>query len=669
MKFQIGIVFFFAIPIWTLEFTRYQFKIPEEKKPFLESLLLLLDKKEYYNHPKWLKLIHYEITISGWESQVDSLDFFLSRFDPKKNFPEGKKNPRIEWLATIESFFIEETWFNNKELHPICAFPARRKFIEEILKTFSIDLEKELPPVDCKNYQLFFNEFKAKSLSLVFASYYLGAPASIFGHTFIKINSYERDEILDYSINYAANPEDLDPFRYAIYGLFGGYYGYYSVMPYYIKIKEYNDIESRDLWEYELDLKEDQIDWILKHNWELANFSYSDYFFATENCSYKLLVLLQVGLENINYIEDLKGFVIPSETVKKIKEQNLIKKRIYRPSIKSQILQRYSLMNEYEKKYFELILQKHLLPMEIQKKNFNFLFVYDTSLLYFKYKKIQSKLDSKEEEFYEQLLLERTQYPIDEHMYKFHSPSGPPEESHEPSQIRIEYGTIQKLNSTSFLIDLNWRYLYHDFFNREWGLPKNSELENFYFNFRYESKEKKIYLEQFKLMNLYSLNPINFLFFLFSYHVEIGYKNLYQEAKPFSLINFLLYRNIFDEVQSFYLITFKKEPYFIKDLKIYSMSYWISTGGLTFELKNLNFSVLGGMEINQKNFSPILENLYLYKYKGVHLVIKLIYNAKEEQFFNSMGVGYNEFKNFEIRLLYEFQKFTQIYKFSISYLF
>lgn len=669
MKKKIGIVFFFTIPVFSLDFSKYSLEILEVQNAKLKEIIRLVDDQKYYLHPIWLKLVHYKKTIFGWESQIDSPNFFLSYIDSKKNFPIGKWNPRLEFLATIESFFLEEKFFQNIELHPICAFPARKKFIQQILNKFFIELDHELPKVDCKNYQLFNNEFKTKTLSLVFASYYLGAPASVFGHTFLKINSYERDEILDYSINYAANPGNLDPIRYAIYGLFGGYQGYYSVMPYYIKIKEYNDIESRDLWEYELNLSEEQIDWILKHNWELANFSYSDYFFATENCSYKLLTLLQIGLENTNYIEDLQGFVIPSETVKTIKNQNLIKKRIYRPSIKSQILQRYESMNLYEKNYFNLIIKENLLPEEITKENFNFLFVYDTSLLYFKYKKIQSKLNLEEENFYSKLLIERTQYPIDKNIYEFKEYSTPPEESHYPSQIQINYGMFAKKDLITPVVDFSWRYLYHDFLNNEWGLPKNSELENFSFLFRYESKSKNFYISQFKLMNIYSLNTVNSLFFLPSYHVEIGYKTNYKETKIFKLNNFILYSNYFDQMQNLLLFYQKEKPYYEKSLQDYSYFYGIVSGGISTNLKKLIINFLFGLNANEFLVSPILENLYIYKMEFFSFLIKLNYYIKNNDYFVNFGFSYHRNKNFEVRVLYEVQKSFKIYQLGIAYLF
>ncbi len=38
----------------------------------------------------------------------------------------------------------------------------------------------------------------------------------------------------------------------------GNIRGEYSLMPYYRKVKEYGDLESRDLWEYELALNEQE---------------------------------------------------------------------------------------------------------------------------------------------------------------------------------------------------------------------------------------------------------------------------------------------------------------------------------------------------------------------------------------------------------------------------
>ncbi len=60
--------------------------------------------------------------------------------------------------------------------------------------------------------------------------------------------------LVSYAVNYAATVAGDDNWSYAWKGLTGQYPGEYSLMPYYRKVKEYGDFESRDLWEYELAL-------------------------------------------------------------------------------------------------------------------------------------------------------------------------------------------------------------------------------------------------------------------------------------------------------------------------------------------------------------------------------------------------------------------------------
>ena len=64
--------------------------------------------------------------------------------------------------------------------------------------------------------------------------------------------------------------------------------------PFYLKTQGYSNLESRDLWDYDLDLTPAQIAFLLKHAWEMGS-TYSDYYFFTKNCSYQLLTLLEAA--------------------------------------------------------------------------------------------------------------------------------------------------------------------------------------------------------------------------------------------------------------------------------------------------------------------------------------------------------------------------------------
>ena len=50
------------------------------------------------------------------------------------------------------------------------------------------------------------------------------------------------------------------------------------MLPYYEKIKEYSNLENRDIWEYSLEFTPDEVERMLLHLWELKDI-YTDYYF------------------------------------------------------------------------------------------------------------------------------------------------------------------------------------------------------------------------------------------------------------------------------------------------------------------------------------------------------------------------------------------------------
>ena len=72
-------------------------------------------------------------------------------------------------------------------------------------------------------------------------------PSSMFGHTLLRIDQKgqtEQTRLLAYAINYAANVTTENGLAYAALGVSGGFQGFFSIMPYYLKVKEYRDRKS-----------------------------------------------------------------------------------------------------------------------------------------------------------------------------------------------------------------------------------------------------------------------------------------------------------------------------------------------------------------------------------------------------------------------------------------
>lgn len=92
-----------------------------------------------------------------------------------------------------------------------------------------------------------------RTVSLVFSTAYAGNPASMLGHTFIKLNLFDKkgqvqNDLLNYSASFAAFPEDNVGFLYFIKGLTGQYKGVFSLDPFYVHVATYSYKEkSRSL--------------------------------------------------------------------------------------------------------------------------------------------------------------------------------------------------------------------------------------------------------------------------------------------------------------------------------------------------------------------------------------------------------------------------------------
>lgn len=265
----------------------------------------------------WLALGHYRASIlgKGWVSDADDEAFFLA--------PDGKYNPESELLASLEAYARP----GEGDDHPACRFPARAHWLQERLSI-------TLPARDCPAFRNWRDKLKAHAVSLIFPAAYLNSPSSMFGHTFLRLDPQDLkpdNALLAATVNYAADADDDNELFYAWRGLFGGYPGRVTVLPYYEKVKEYNDLENRDIWEYRLNLTPGEVAQLVRHVWELRPIRF-DYFFIGENCSYRLLGLLDVARPGLALRREFPVRAIPADTVRAIVSAGLLNAAHYRPS-------------------------------------------------------------------------------------------------------------------------------------------------------------------------------------------------------------------------------------------------------------------------------------------------------------------------------------------------
>ncbi|OYZ56242.1 MAG: hypothetical protein B7Y17_07030, partial [Sulfuricurvum sp. 24-42-5] len=211
-----------------------------------------------------------------------------------------------------------------------CRFPARRAWLED-------ELNISFGQGECQAYDALVSKMDPQKVTLVFPTAHINSPASMFGHTFMRIDSSMDSKLMSYAINYAAQTDETNGITFAYKGLFGGYLGFYSMLPYYEKLKEYRDSESRDIWEYDLNLTHDEVMAMVRHIWELQHIN-SWYFFFDENCSYHMLWLAEIARPSVHLRDHFTYHVAPPETVRAFAEEGLVGTKHFRPSKRTKLL-------------------------------------------------------------------------------------------------------------------------------------------------------------------------------------------------------------------------------------------------------------------------------------------------------------------------------------------
>lgn len=266
--------------------------------------------------PRWQALLHINrgATLrSRKRSYVDDEQFFLAA--------DGRRNTHQELLASIAQL-------QPAESEQRCRFPARYRYLAEAL-----NWQQEQPFGHCEEYLEWRSSVPDASVVLVFPAAYLNSPSSMFGHTLLRFDAPDQQsDWYAWAVNFGALVTAADNSIFYIYrGLAGGYPGRFSTVSYVRKIQEYANLENRDMWEYRLGLNSEEISWMIDHLWELKDVDF-DYYFLDENCSFRLLELIEVARPAADLLSELRFAEVPVNTVRTIDEAGLIASRIYRPS-------------------------------------------------------------------------------------------------------------------------------------------------------------------------------------------------------------------------------------------------------------------------------------------------------------------------------------------------
>lgn len=457
------------------------------------------------NDPFWLSLGHYEAgKISGWRSYVSDQKFFIAK--------DGAHHPDAELKATVEALYAPASL---GEKHTQCVYPARTRWLKDQLQL------SDLPAVDCAEFKQWFKDVAPHSAVMIFPAAYLNSPSSMFGHTLLRIDQADvqsnKTALLSYAINFGAYIEGSDnSILYAWKGLMGGYPGLFALVPYQEKLSEYRSLENRDLWEYRLNLTQVETERMVEHVWELKQIQF-DYFFFDENCSYRLLELLQVARPGLRLTEQFPLTAIPTDTVKAVKDAGLVEKIDYRPSRERELLERAKPLDSDEQQWVLKISDDQ---KQLQDPTFKSLdkdrqaLIIDAAYRLGRYRANGLERDSERSQRSFELLRAINQNPAPD--LQIDRP-GLPENGHESRTWQVGIGT----RGDKAFGEYGLRMAYHDLNDNAEGFPLGAQIEILQMKLRqYEGNNWQ--LQQLDLATIRSLTPRNELLQPLSWQVTGG---------------------------------------------------------------------------------------------------------------------------------------------------
>jgi hypothetical protein len=452
-----------------------------EKKIFFSLITLLLLftssfssstidnalEKKLYKSYIWKSLLH----IRDGKSNINNSTFLLSY----ENF--SLKN---ELIKTIDAF--------EKGLN-ICKFPARYEWLKNQLPN------NKFKDFNCEEFSEYLQKIDPQDLELVFASENVSSPSSMMGHVFFNIKSKRKNKkIKQNAVSFFTVIDTYNIPLLITKSTITGMKGYFVLNPYRNSKNKYLYDEQRSIWEYKLNLSENEKKLIIYHFWELKDIDMT-YYFTGFNCATMIDNILSITGEN--YIDENSLWVTPKDVIKNAEKNKLILNTKMIPSIEWELKM---LREEIENKKIDQILEV------FENKNFdifenvNFFSSFAKSsklerqfiLTYGKYL-FNKNIITKDQFLGLVNILKDEEYVISLENYKN------PIETFDDSQISLSYMSLDKKKYTGLTFLPASNSIYDD--NREYFSENSLKIGEIDLLFNKEKHDMKLLIPRDKITN------------------------------------------------------------------------------------------------------------------------------------------------------------------------
>jgi hypothetical protein len=274
-----------------------------------------------------------------------------------------------------------------------------------------------------------------------------------------------------------------------------------------MKVVEYNGIENRDLWEYELNVSSTDVERLAAHAWEIGQITMPYYFFS-KNCSYQLLPLLEAVAPRLSLPLTSSAIVAPVDTLLTIQSvPGLVRNVRYRPSHATIMKQRRQLLSRFERHAAELYMTGRAEQGDNITQSLDptrKALILDSALDHVLYKKgFSPDVPTAVRELERNILVRRAK--IDELPVELSAPSWAiaPERGHLRHRFQTGFGA----RNGDVFSELAWRPGHHDLMDHPRGYLPGAAIEGFSWRVRYDFKRRQAYVRKAQLVDIVSVNP------------------------------------------------------------------------------------------------------------------------------------------------------------------
>ena len=244
---------------------------------------------------RWERLVYFNGSF-----KINNSEFLLSHEEP---------SPERELELTIEYF---------ESSSEICKYPARYAFLLEHKLIDSIDNV-------CAELVEYWELAPADKFKYVLAGRSITNITSMMGHGFLVSEGEveSNSQLVSHSYAFYTDLRQANSLTIAYDAFIGGMEGSFALRPYQRDVDRYLNVETREIWELDLALAENERNLIRDSMWELKDVE-PTYYFQKFNCA--TLTLYTLSIVNPALLNYEKLFVSPEDIYKALRLEKMVER-------------------------------------------------------------------------------------------------------------------------------------------------------------------------------------------------------------------------------------------------------------------------------------------------------------------------------------------------------